>query len=159
MAYCLDSDVLARAPAVAAAPQATAQVEAAIVAAQARIDGRLQSKFSVPFGDPVPAMVKTVAIDLAAARAIMSTFSGSEHSEIIAFAKNLQDNAMKDLDDIVSGALKLSDVTTTEVISSRVPQIHITSVPSSQIRCLDMLGHHGPKMPDNHWVRTNQQGW
>jgi len=152
MAYTNEDQVLLRAPAITPDARASAQVAAGIAVATSRINGRLAEKFVVPFVDPVPDLVQVVATNLAAAWAMRSVFSGAEHLEQIEFAKALEAEGKTLLNEIYSGELRLEDAQTNQTVAGRTPPIHISSAPSSQLRCMDLLGNYGPKIPNNHWL-------
>ena len=151
MAYTNEDQVLLRAPAITPDARASAQVAAGIAVATSRINGRLAEKYLVPFVDPVPELIQVVATTLAASWAMRNVFSGSEHVEQIEFAQQLETEGKALLNEIYSGDLRLEDATTNQTVSGRTPPIHISNTPSSQLRCMDLLGYYGPKIPNNHW--------
>lgn len=160
MAYTSEASVLLRAPAISAAVSSSEQVAAGIVVAEARINGKLAEKFDIPFSDPVPDLVQVVATTLAASWAMRNVYSGADHIEQQAFAARLEQEGAAMLEEIRLGNMLLGDAATKATIKSRTVPIYVSgSRVSEQIRDIDMLGHRGPKRPDNHFSRERGYPW
>lgn len=148
MPYCTATDVFERAPALKDDPLGQVRVSDGIEYSTALIEGRLKTRFSVPFADPAPKMIGVIAKDLAAAYALRSAFSGAAGSDQLAEAARMDSDAKTLLGDIASGSLHLSDAITEESIPSRTPPIHVTSTEDqTSVRTMDLLGRFGPKRP------------
>lgn len=78
-----------------------------IIKAQARIDAKLGLNFKVPFSDPVPPMVASIAQDLAAGFAIEKYYSDRPDKTEPYLAETLIKRAMHDLDEILDGTMSL----------------------------------------------------
>ena len=127
---------------------------AGIAVATSRINGRLAEKFQVPFAEPFPELIQVVATTLAASWAMRNVFSGAEHMDQLEYAKSLEAEGKALLDEIYTGALRLTDAATLISIPGRTPPISVTGSPSMQLRTMDMLGQWGPKVPDNYYWNT-----
>ena len=123
-----------------------------IAAAQSIIDGKLQTKYIVPFAAPVPKLINTIAKTLAAAWALANAFSGAEGSEQLTFAKSLHALGMSMLDQVHAGTMILTDATLNTAIGSNRSPMVVTSCPDYQLLHLDMLGLRGPKRPGHRNV-------
>lgn len=148
MAYCSESEVLERAPALKDDELASLRVSDGLKYATALIEGYLKVRFEVPFAAPFPDLVVVIAKDLAASYALRSAFSGAIGSDQLAEATRLEDSARKMLTEIAAGNLFLSDATTKELIALKTPPIYITMTPDlTSVQTMDLLGRFGPKRP------------
>jgi hypothetical protein len=82
-----------------------AEVEPFIKDAQARIDIKLRRRYKVPFVDPVPSIIESVATNFAAAFAIERDYSNRPEKHQPYLAEVLIKRAEADLQDILDDAL------------------------------------------------------
>jgi len=151
MAYCTSSEVTDFATFILQDATASARVADGITVAQSKIDGRLQTKFSVPFADPVPELIRTIAVLLAAAWSAKGAYSDSGTQSHNEWAAAREKEAMDLLKEILAGEMRLEDATTLEVVPSQGAPMHVSGVPDYQLRCFDPLGVYGPKMPGSYY--------
>lgn len=130
---------------------ALARVADGITVAQSKIDGRLQTKFAVPFSDPAPELIRTVAVCLASAWAVKGAYSDSGSQSHVEWAAAREKEGMDLLKEILAGEMRLEDATTLEVLPSQGAPMHVSGVPDYQLRCFDPLGVYGPKMPGSYY--------
>lgn len=147
MAYCTLEQVLNRAPGLSGDSDYPSRVQAGIAFSDSIINGRLQNKFSVPFSAPIPTLIATIAVDLAAAHAITSSFSGFQSADQMEFARAMREQAESILNEISVGTLHLADATTKQTIPSQSPPIFVTGQRDNSIERMDLLGRFGPKRP------------
>lgn len=82
------------------------QIEQCIADAQAEVDGRLRTDYTVPFVEPIPALVRAVTIDIAAYRAALIWGQEKELSENSSLVR-LNNRAHCLLEDIANGSIDL----------------------------------------------------
>ncbi|MBQ7503076.1 DUF1320 family protein [bacterium] len=105
MAYCIKDDITDRAPAL---DNIGARLLAsAIGAAEAEINLKLSPLYSVPF-EPVPAIITSVAADLAASFVLAASFSGGGEAAEPVQAKFLRERAEGLLKALAEGDFSLS---------------------------------------------------
>ena len=90
-----------RIPMFPSGAQGDAILASAIAAADAEVDVRLAGRYSVPF-QPVPEVIKQVAGDLAASRALLAVHSAAEKTESVT-ARAWREQALALLDLLASG--------------------------------------------------------
>lgn len=78
-----------------------------IAKAQARIDAKLGLRYNVPFSDPVPPIIASIAQDLAAGFAIEKYYSDRPEKTEPYLAETLIKRAMHDLNEILDGTMFL----------------------------------------------------
>lgn len=72
-----------------------------ITKAQSRIDAALRARYVVPLLDPVPAIIESIAQDMAAGFLIANTFSNQEGQEQLSLSNQLIKRADADLARVV----------------------------------------------------------
>ena len=72
-----------------------------IAKAQSRIDVKLSKRYVTPLADPVPAIVESIAQDMAAGMVLLNTFSNHEGQELINLGNQYLRRADTDLIDVV----------------------------------------------------------
>lgn len=82
------------------------QIALAITDAQAEIDGRLRSQYTVPFTDPVPAMIRSLTIDIAAYLASLTFYQEKDMKDTDPVVRRYK-RACCMLGDIASGSIDL----------------------------------------------------
>lgn len=123
MAYCTAGAVSARLPAVGLAKDQVAMdtlISEGISWADAQIDSRLGSKYTVPFVT-VPALVRHISADLAASFVIDSSLSGGGEDDTKPLSVRLAQRAEQALRNIERGS---DIVSATEPIPTAPPAYH-----------------------------------
>ena len=105
--------------------QGDAILASAIAAADAEVDVRLASRYTVPFS-PVPAVIQHVAGDLAAARALLASHSGAEEDES-ATARAWREQALALLDLLASGEYQGDKLVQQAVLAGEARPVGILS--------------------------------
>lgn len=82
------------------------QLDLAIADAQAEVDGRLRSQYTVPFTDPVPAMIQAITIDIAAYLASLTFYQEKDMKDTDPVVRRYK-RACCMLTDIASGSIDL----------------------------------------------------
>lgn len=82
-----------------------------IAKAQARIDAKLGLRYKVPFSDPVPPIIASIAQDLAAGFAVEKYYSDRPDKTEPYLAETLIKRAMSDLNEILDGTMALEAAT------------------------------------------------
>ena len=102
MSYNTPQDIrTSRIPRFPAGAQGDAILTSAIAGADAEVNVRLAPRYTVPF-DPVPEVIRQIAGDLAAARALLAVHSTAEEEES-ATARAWREQALALLDLLASG--------------------------------------------------------
>lgn len=107
--YCTVASVRARLPALTEAVIGDATVEEGIADAAAEIDGALGSRYTVPFSEPVPGLIASVAADLAAAWCLDTTFSGGGENDPTLLSQALRTRAQEKLEAVATGTYRGTD--------------------------------------------------
>ncbi len=124
--------------------QGDAILASAIAAADAEVDVRLASRYTVPF-DPVPVVVQQVAGDLAAARALLASHSAAEEDESVT-ARAWREQALALLDLLASGEYQGDKLVQQAVLSSETRPVGILSTTYGRRQDLsDPLWLYGPR--------------
>lgn len=84
-------------------------IDDAIVEATSRIDGRLGARYQVPFVDPVPQLVQTIARDLTMFLSDLTFREVRDYSSALNPVYIRYQEALKMLDQIAAGAISLPD--------------------------------------------------
>lgn len=127
-----------------AGTQGDAILTSAIAGADAEVNVRLAARYTVPF-DPVPEVVRQIAGDLAAARALLAVHSAAEEEES-ATARAWREQALALLDLLASGEYQGDKLVQQAVLAGEARPVGILSTTYGQRRDLsDPLWVYGPR--------------
>ena len=133
-----------RIPKFPSGTQGDAILASAIAAADAEVDVRLGARYTVPF-DPVPEVIRQVAGDLAAARALLAVHSAAEDQES-ATARAWREQALALLDLLASGEYQGDKLVQQAVLAGETRPVGILSTTYGQRREFsDPLWLYGPQ--------------
>jgi phage gp36-like protein len=127
-----------------AGTQGDAILTSAIAGADAEVNVRLAARYTVPF-DPVPEVVRQIAGDLAAARALLAVHSAAEEEES-ATARAWREQALALLDLLASGEYQGDKLVQQAVLSGETRPVGIISTTYGRRQDLsDPLWIYGPR--------------
>jgi phage gp36-like protein len=108
--YCTVADVRFRAQTITIDVIDDATVQDLIEQAQAEVDAHLCQRYTVPFDDPAPTLVRSITAALAASLALVNQHSGDGTSDEVPLHTRLRAMARGQLGDLVDGKTRLPGI-------------------------------------------------
>ena len=129
-----------------AGSQGDAILASAIAAADAEVDVRLAARYRVPF-DPVPEVIKQVAGDLAAARALMAA-TAAVNDEESGLARAWREQALALLDLLAAGEYQGDKLVQQAVLAGEARPVGILSTTYGRVN----------QFADSSWIYGPRRG-
>lgn len=141
--YCTIAAVRARLPALTETVASDGLVEEGIADAAAEVDLALGTRYPVPFSEPVPSIIASIAADLAAAWCLDTTFSGGGENDPISLSQALRARAQEKLEAIATGVYRgIDTLVSRSTLPGRVERVGARSTTFGQ----------APLLADGSWL-------